>query len=115
MKEYPYIKEDNLLDPIVLENGFTIFMISSVTSVNEWWDKEGGNNMSYLVAKRYNKRGCIAIKIDPSWELAQRVADLGWKYFEKDIEIFTLSLQENWSVASVVQSFLWKLEFGKKW
>jgi hypothetical protein len=35
MKEYPYIKEDNLLDPIVLENGFTIFMISSVTSVNE--------------------------------------------------------------------------------
>ena len=53
--------------------------------------KKGGNNMSYLVAKRYNKRGCIAIKIDPSRELAQMVTDLGRKYLEKDIEIFIVS------------------------
>lgn len=53
--------------------------------------KEGDNNMSYLVAKKYNERGCIAIKINPSRELAQMVTDLGWKYLEKGIEIFTVS------------------------
>jgi len=39
--------------------------------------KKGGNNRSYLVAKRYNERGCIAIEVKPSRELAQMISKLG--------------------------------------
>lgn len=53
--------------------------------------KKGGNNMSYLVAKRYNERGCIAIEVKPSRELAQIISKLGWKYLDEGIEIFTVS------------------------
>ena len=53
--------------------------------------KKGGNNRSYLVAKRYNERGCIAIEVKPSRELAQMISKLGWKYLDEGIEIFTVS------------------------
>lgn len=39
--------------------------------------------MSYLVAKRYNERGCIAIEVKPSRELAQMISKLGWKYLDE--------------------------------
>lgn len=56
--------------------------------------KKGGNNMSYLVAKRYNERGCIAIEVKSSRELAQMISKRGWKYLDEGIEIFTESVKK---------------------
>ena len=76
--------------------------------------KKGGNNRSYLVAKRYNERGCIAIEVKPSRELAQMISKLGWKYLDEGIEIFTVSDPTVYGEYDRIIIFLIWINFWKK-
>ena len=76
--------------------------------------KKGGNNRSYLVAKRYNERGCIAIEVKPSRELAQMISKLGWKYPDEGIEIFTVSDPTVYKNMDRIIIFLIWINFWKK-
>ena len=50
--------------------------------------------MTYLVAKRFDQPGCIAVKMDTGKELAELVSEMGRKYLDMGIQILTLSNPE---------------------
>ena len=47
--------------------------------------------MTYLVAKKFDQTGCLAVKMNPGKELAELVSEMGRKYLDKGIQILTLS------------------------
>ena len=47
--------------------------------------------MCYLIAKKYNQRGCIALETQRSKELAAPVSDLGLKTLDRGVQIVTVS------------------------
>lgn len=47
--------------------------------------------MTYLIAKKFNQPGCIAVKTDAGKELAELVSEMGKKYLTKGIQILTVS------------------------
>lgn len=50
--------------------------------------------MTYLIAKRFDQPGCLAVKMNPGKELAELVSEMGKKYLDKGIQILTLSNPE---------------------
>ena len=50
--------------------------------------------MCYLVAKKFDQYGCIAVEASRGKELAKLVTDLGKRTSEKDIQILTVSSME---------------------
>lgn len=50
--------------------------------------------MTYLIAKRFDQPGCLAVKMNPGKELAELVSEMGRKYLDKGIQILTLSNPE---------------------
>jgi len=50
--------------------------------------------MTYLVAKKFDQPGCLAVKMNPGKELAELVSEMGRKYLDKGIQILTLSNPE---------------------
>lgn len=50
--------------------------------------------MCYLIAKKYNGHGCIALKAEYGTELAELVDDLSRKVERKGIQILTVSSKE---------------------
>ena len=53
-----------------------------------------GSRFCYLIAKRFDKPGCIALRTESGKELAELVADLGKKMLDSGVQIFTLSNPE---------------------
>lgn len=47
--------------------------------------------MTYLIAKKFDQLGCLAVKMNPGKELAELVSEMGRKYLDKGIQILTLS------------------------
>ena len=47
--------------------------------------------MSFLIAKKYNTPGCIAVQVERGEKLAKIVTDLGRTYVEQGIQILTVS------------------------
>lgn len=47
--------------------------------------------MTYLIAKRFDQPGCLAVNVEPGKELAGLVAELSKKYLAKGIQILILS------------------------
>ncbi|MBE5961065.1 MAG: hypothetical protein E7256_06705 [Lachnospiraceae bacterium] len=47
--------------------------------------------MCYLIAKKYNEEGCIAVKAERGKELACLVSSLGIKTLDKGIQILTIT------------------------
>lgn len=47
--------------------------------------------MTYLIAKKSDQPGCLAVKMDTGKELAELVSEMGKKYLDKGIQILTLS------------------------
>lgn len=52
--------------------------------------------MSYLIAKKYNEAGCLAIQVEPDRALAGLVTYLGLRTLDKGIEILTVSDMDTW-------------------
>ena len=50
--------------------------------------------MTYLIAKKFDKTGCIAVKTKSGKKLAALVSYLGLKTIDKGIQIVTLSNPE---------------------
>ena len=50
--------------------------------------------MAYLIAKKFDQPGCLAVKMDAGKELAELVSKMGKKYLNRDIQILTLSNPE---------------------
>ena len=53
-----------------------------------------GSRFCYLIAKRFDKPGCIALRTESGKELAELVSYLGKKMLDSGIQIFTLSNPE---------------------
>ncbi len=47
--------------------------------------------MSYIIAKKPDEKGCMALKVKPDKAVAALVTYLGLRMLDKGIEIFTLS------------------------
>lgn len=52
--------------------------------------------MSYLIAKKHNEAGCLAVKVEPDRALAGLVTYLGLRTLDKGIEILTISDMDTW-------------------
>ena len=52
--------------------------------------------MSYLIAKKYNEAGCLAVEVEPDSALAGLVTYLGLRTLDKGIEILTVSDMDIW-------------------
>lgn len=50
--------------------------------------------MTYLIAKKFDHPGCLAVNVKPGKELAELVSEMGKKYLDKGIQILTLSNPE---------------------
>lgn len=48
----------------------------------------------YLIAKKYDQRGCIAVKAQRGKELASLVSYLGLKKLNRDVQILTVTDME---------------------
>ena len=52
--------------------------------------------MSYLIAKKYNEAGGLAVKVEQDRALAGLVTYLGFRTLDKGIEILTVSDMDTW-------------------
>lgn len=52
---------------------------------------ERNYKMCYLIAKKFNRRGCIAVEANRGKELASLVSYLGLKKIDSDVQILTVS------------------------
>ena len=50
--------------------------------------------MTYLIAKKFDQPGCLAVRLNAGKELAELVSTLGKEYMDKGIQILTLSNPE---------------------
>lgn len=50
--------------------------------------------MTYLIAKKFDQPGCLAVSVEPGKELAELVSEMGRKYLDMGIQILTLSNPE---------------------
>lgn len=50
--------------------------------------------MGYLIAKKYESEGCLAVKVERGKALADLVSELGRKTLNKNIQILTVSDME---------------------
>ena len=67
--------------------------LSQRTDVGKGSDMEGSRSC-YLIAKKFDDVGCIALKTESGKELAELVSYLGKKMLDSGIQIFTLSNPE---------------------
>lgn len=47
--------------------------------------------MTYLIAKRFDAPGCLAVRTEAGKSLAELVSKLGKNYLEKGVQILTVS------------------------
>ena len=67
--------------------------LSQRTDVGKGSDMEGSRSC-YLIAKKFDDVGCIALETESGKELAELVSNLGKKMLDSGIQIFTLSNPE---------------------
>ncbi len=63
-------------------------------SVAEKASDMAGSGSCYLIAKKFDDLGCIALKTESGKELAELVSYLGKKMLDRGVQIFTLSNPE---------------------